>query len=453
MFKHNAKDLSAFAFYYGFHYDICKTDVLIWEIKREMALGLQGEASSMAMLPTYLNPVTRVPAGKKVLALDAGGTNLRAAAVRFNTEGKAETGPILKAPMPGTRGRVGKEAFFDEIAASAAPILEEHPDIEGIGFCFSYPTQMTADGDGILLTFSKEVDAPEVIGQAVGKGLREALFRRGVRYSGKIAVLNDTASTLLCGIMSIPETAGIEGGNARGVSGAPVIGIILGTGFNTAYPERDIPKIDFHNRDNPQIVVTESGNFDFRQRGRLDIEYDATTKNPNLYTAEKVMAGAYLGPLSLHILKRAVTDGVLRFRKRDELLHWPTLETKDLNAFMRAPLTKDGKIAALFDDDEMDALSSFVRLVSIITRRGGFVAAAILAATVEHIVERGGVPYPFTPVRIAVEGTTFLIYKGMREALESYLYAMLGQTSAIPYIITPVESASLNGAAVAALCA
>jgi hexokinase len=451
MSGYHPRELSDFAFYYGFHHDSCKPDALIREIKRDMERGLRGEKSFMPMLPAYLRPVTRIPVGKKVLALDAGGTNLRAALVCFDAAGKAAAEHVLKASMPGTRGQVGKEAFFDEIAALALPILAEHPDIEGIGFCFSYPMEMTEEGDGILLAFSKEVDAPEVIGEAIGKGLREALSRRGVRYSGRIVLLNDTAATLLCGLMSIPATAGGAGGNARGVSGGPVIGIILGTGFNTAYPETDIPKIHFHEPHNPQIVVAESGNFHFRYRGRLDIEYDATTKNPASYTTEKVLSGAYLGPLSLHILKQAVRDGVLAFRRQNELLGWPTLETKDLNAFMRSPLSKEGKVAALFDDDEMDALSSLVYLVLIITRRGGFVAAAILAATVEHIAERGAFPSPVTPVRIAVEGTTFLIYRGMREALESSLYTMLGRTAPLPYVIVPVESASLNGAAVAAL--
>jgi hexokinase len=451
MFRYNPRELSDFAFYYGFHHESCRPEALIREIKLDMERGLRGEKSFMPMLPAYLCPMTRIPAGKKVLALDAGGTNLRAALVRFDAEGKAAAEHVEKAPMPGTRGQLGKEAFFDEIAALAFPILEEHPDIEGIGFCFSYSLKMTPEGDGILLAFSKEVDAPEVVGEAIGKGLREALFRRGARFSGRIVLLNDTAATLLCGLMSIPATAGVEGGNARGVSGAPVVGIILGTGFNTAYPEITIPKINFHEPDNPQIVVAESGNFYFRHRGRLDIEYDATTKSPNAYTTEKVISGAYLGPLSLHILKRAVADGVLKFRKQDELLSWTALETKDLNAFMRSPLTKEGKIAALFDDDEMNALSSLVYLVTIVTQRGSFVAAAILTAMVEHIVEYRDFPYPFTPVRIAIEGTTFLIYKGMREALESYLYAMLGRTTPLPYVIAPVESASLNGAAVAAL--
>jgi hexokinase len=58
---------------------------------------------------------------------------------------------------------------------------------------------------------------------------------------------------------------------------------------------------------------------------------------------------------------------------------------------------------------------------------------------------------PFVPVRVAVEGTTYMIYKGMRTALEAWLHIMLTKGKPRPYTIGPVEQASLFGAAVAAL--
>jgi hexokinase len=58
---------------------------------------------------------------------------------------------------------------------------------------------------------------------------------------------------------------------------------------------------------------------------------------------------------------------------------------------------------------------------------------------------------PFSPVRVAVEGTTYVIYKGMRRALESHLHQILINEKPRPYIVAPVEQASLFGAAVAAL--
>ncbi|MDR2434133.1 MAG: hexokinase [Treponema sp.] len=445
----NPEELSEFARYYGFHYDNWEPLALVKDVLIDIERGLKGQSSSLPMIPSYISPVSRVPPGKTVLALDAGGTNLRASLVRFDEHGGAVAEGTRKVPMPGTKGRVDAEKFFDEIAGAAFPLLSGASGIEGIGFTFSYPMNITSDADGFLLAFSKEVDAPQVIGKAIGASLREALFRQGCKYDGRIVLLNDTVATLLSGVVSIPaDGEAARPKNAYGFSGGPVIGCILGTGFNTAYPETSIPKIGFESKTAPQIVVCETGTFKIRHRGQLDQEYDSTTKNPGTYTLEKACAGAYLGPLTLHILKQAVNDKVIQFKKSGELLAMPHLETRVLNEFTHAPLAAEGPLGGLFGLDEGDALASVQYLVSIVTERGALFSAAVLAATVERI-NPGFEPY--APVRIAVEGTTYLIYKGMRRSLESWLHFMLSKGKPRPYIISPVEQASLFGAAVAAM--
>jgi hexokinase len=450
----NPAELADFARYYGFHYDNCDPVALVRDILFDMERGLRGQPSSLPMIPAYLSPISHVPPGKTVIALDAGGTNLRAARVRFDEAGKVQAEGIRKVPMPGTRGQVTAEAFFDEMAEVTAPLLEgQADDIEGIGFCFSYPMEVQQDGDGILMAFSKEVDAPGVIGKSIGGGLREALKRRKVQVPERIILLNDTVATLLSGLAEIPPDGGRgKGADRYGTAGGPVIGFILGTGFNTAYPEKNIPKIGFAS-ERAQIVVCETGTFAPRWLGVLDREFDAGTKNPGAYTMEKATAGAYLGPLTFHIIKQAVRDGALKFKKSGEFLAWPGLQTKDLNAFMHAPLAGGSgaggtSIGDLFGLDERGALASFVYLTSIVTQRAALFSAAVVAAAVERV---GGGYDPFSPVRIAVEGTTYVVYKGMREALESYLHTMLAADKPRSYIIAPVEQASLFGAAVAAL--
>jgi hexokinase len=443
----NPELLTDFARSYGFHYDICDPATLVKDVLIEMKQGLKGRSSPLAMIPTYIRPVSQVPPGRTVIALDAGGTNLRAARVVFHEEGRPETWGSVKAPMPGTRGRVGAEAFFDEIASLAAPLFEAGP-VEGIGFCFSYPMEMKEDGDGIPLGFTKEVDAPGVSGMSLGRGLREALARRNICAPETIVLLNDTVSTLLSGLVEIPPGASLKGADRYGAEGGPVIGFILGTGFNTAYPEKDIPKIGFYSEDAPQIVVCESGSSAPRYLGTLDREFDATTKQPGVYTLEKSAAGAYLGPLSFHILKRAIADRVLSFRQAGEFAEWPMLETRVLNEFMHSPLSGEGPIGRLFGKDEFDAIKSFAYLVSIITKRGAMFSAAVVAAAIERTAAGFD---PFSPVRVAVEGTTYVIYRGMRESLESWLHVMLNRERPRSYVITPVEQASLFGAAAAAL--
>ena len=74
--------LADFARYYGFHYGVCDSAALVKDLVIEMERGLRGDASTLPMIPSYITPCGSVPAGRTVLALDAGGTNLRAARVR-----------------------------------------------------------------------------------------------------------------------------------------------------------------------------------------------------------------------------------------------------------------------------------------------------------------------------------------------------------------------------------
>jgi hexokinase len=130
------------------------------------------------------------------------------------------------------------------------------------------------------------------------------------------------------------------------------------------------------------------------------------------------------------------------------LLDLPVLETRDLNSFLRAPLSGESPLDQLFDRDETDAVASVLYLSSIVTERAALLSAAALAATVERM--DAGCD-PLAPVRIAVEGTTYMRYRGMRKSLEARLHTMLVSRKPRSCIIAPVEQASLFGAAVAAV--
>jgi hexokinase len=360
-------------------------------------------------------------------------------------------------PMPGTCGALAADAFFDSVAAFCAPLLDA--PVDGAGFCFSYPMEMTADGDGVPLEFSKEVGLSDLLGRPIGAGLRDALARAGVKGAPRFTLLNDTVSTLLCAFtqggarvpskLDAAEGQGDKGGDRVNAAEGPVIGMILGTGFNIAYCEKDIPKIGFRADEGTggQAVVCESGAFRFRYQGVLDREFDAGTMYPGAFTTEKVCAGAYLGPLSLVVLKQAVRDGVLHFRRSAELLNMETLNTKDLNALLRAPLALRGPVGGLVNTDETDALRSLVYIESVLTERAALVAASALAA----VAERCGADDPLAPVRAAVEGTTFSVYHFLGEAFRARLHCALSGGAPRFCVLAPVEQASLAGAAAAAL--
>jgi hexokinase len=252
-------------------------------------------------------------------------------------------------------------------------------------------------------------------------------------------------------LAEIPADGGLaldKGGPAAAGTAGPTIGFILGTGMNVAYPESRIPKIGFDDAASPQVVVCETGNFRTRYLGRLDEAYDAMLKNPGAYTYEKTMAGAYLGGLVLFMLKQAVSDGVLSVSDPAFFASIAALPTKDVTSFMRAPYSGEGALSTYFAKEDRATVSAATFLCAILIERAALFAAASVAAA----IERTGSGYdPLSPVRVAVEGTTFMVVRGLRPAFEAYLHQMLSAKAPRRVVVSPVEQASLYGAAVAAL--
>ena len=155
----------------------------------EMAAGLAGEPSSLPMIPAYLSVDRPVPADKPVIVLDAGGTNLRVGVVQFDAAGTPHISRFSRHKMPGATAPISADDFFNTLADLLMPVVDA---AETIGFCFSYPAEITPDGDGRLLRWSKQIQAPEV------EGAWWAEVRVAARgHKRRITVLNDTVAALL----------------------------------------------------------------------------------------------------------------------------------------------------------------------------------------------------------------------------------------------------------------
>jgi hexokinase len=107
-------------------------------------------------------------------------------------------------------------------------------------------------------------------------------------------MLNDTVATLLAGMAHGHEF------DARGT-----VGFVLGTGTNTAYIEqnRNISKFDGYaiNMNGEQVINVESGGFDRFSRGPMDPQLQSKEESEGFNAFEKVLAGEYMGPLTLEI--------------------------------------------------------------------------------------------------------------------------------------------------------
>ena len=412
-------------------------DALLAEFDRQMDAGLAARPSSLAMLPAYLDVTKEVPVESPIIVLDAGGTNLRVAVVWFDRAGKARVEDFQKYKMPGTSGvPLGADDFFGTFAEFLVPVCRR---AEAVGFCFSYPTEIYPDLDGRLIRWSKQIDAPEVVGTRVGSRISEALFAKTGRRL-PLRVLNDTTATLLAG-----KTAGLS----RRYSS--YVGFILGTGTNTAYIERNgrIGKVAGLDPAGSMIVNVESGAFDGAPRSDFDRRAAKRYKNPEEGLFEKMISGAYIGDVGLEALKAAAEDGLFSPDASAALLALDALSTKDFDDFVANPFLATGALAAIpFTEDDRRTLMAvgeplFLR------------AAALTAVNVSAAVLRTGEGRdPLHPVCVTIDGSTY--YKTrtamFKSRVEQGLRDILGARGVF-FDTVFVEDAPMIGSAVAGLIA
>lgn len=405
-------------------------DLLVELFLSEMNKGLKGEKSSLRMIPTYIEADNEFLKETAVVAIDAGGTNFRSSLVSFNSDGKLEMETIKNFRMPGLDREVSKNEFFETIAGYIKPFAEK---AGRIGFCFSYPTEIFPDKDGLLLQFCKEVQAPEVVGQIIGKSLLEALGTPGK----KIVLLNDTVATLLAG-----KSASFR------KSYDSYIGYILGTGTNTCYIEnnRNIPKNPELDHSKSMIVNIESGNFGMAPRTDLDISFDNTTMNPGNYSFEKMFSGGYFGDLCLTVLKASAGSGLISAEGAERLKIISELSTGEANNFVANRTSADNILADCFTTGQDRNISVYI-VDNMIDRAAKLVAANLAAV----VIKTGkGTEYE-RPVLITIDGTTFYKLHNLKTRFEKYFSEFLSGGRKRYVNFTEVEQSSLIGAALAGL--
>ena len=396
----------------------------------EMLLGLEGKESSLRMIPTYIEADNQFLMEVPVLAIDAGGTKFRAALVSVKSNGEIMLTDSVNGSMPGIAGEISREEFFNTLAGYVMPLAQK---INSIGFCFSYPTEIRPDKDGILLQFCKEVQAPGVVGQLIGKNLLEALGMT----DKKIVLLNDTVATLLAGKAA---TSGKEYDS--------YIGYILGTGTNTCYIEKNsnIRKKPDLDPSGKQIINIESGAFGKAPRTDIDLIFDNTTKDPGKYTFEKMFSGGYLGGLCLTVLKAAANENVFSADTKSNILSLNQLTTEEVNDYISLAITGRGPLRTCIQNKEDE--DSCIKIIENLIDRAAKLVAANLASV---ILKTGTGKSQDRQILITIEGTVFYKLHTFRSRFEKYFRKYLSGDKERFYEFTEVQQSSLIGAALAAL--
>ena len=405
-------------------------DLILSDFRAEMEAGLAGRASSLAMIPTYISVDVPVPPYKPVIALDAGGTHLRIAQVEFDESGNADISHFSRHRMPGSEGELAREAFFARFVELLQPLV--HPPAR-IGFCFSYPAEISPARDGRLLTWTKEIKAPQVEGEYIGRRILQGLenLGRGVSFT----LLNDTVAALLAGKCARIDQA-FES----------YVGFILGTGTNSAYVEKQARILKKAGLDplGSQAVNVESGNFDLCPRTRFDKGLDAATNNPGAYRFEKMISGAYLGRLCLRVLKAAARADLFSRDAQAVILNLARLSTIQVDKFMENSLDRSPLASSALVRQDRETI--LLLLEAVIARAACLSAVNIASA----VLKSGAGRSKARPVCVNIEGSTYYGVQGLQSQTEAYLKQILLKHGRHAQLVR-IPDSSLIGAAVAGL--
>lgn len=402
------------------------TDDFIADMKK----GLEAEKSSLMMIPTYISAEGSIKPNEPVVAIDAGGTNFRAVKMSFDNNMNLITENLQQRKMPAIDEELSNKEFFATLAA----YLTEYKNVsDKIGFCFSYAVEIYPNKDGKLLEWSKEVKAPEVIGQMVGENLLQAMGTP----NKQIVLMNDTVSTLLAGKAA---TAGREFDT--------YLGFILGTGTNVCYIEQNsnITKTPNLNQKENQIINIESGNFDKMPRTDIDVAFDNTTKNPGRYSFEKMISGGYFGGLCTTALKTAANEDIFSAETKVNLKKAGEFTSEEVNKFVCGIDLKTNALSTVFVTEEDVAAAT--EIINALIQRSAKLTAASLAAV---ILKTGKAKTPEKPILMTIEGTTFYKMNNFRILFEAFLQGFLSGENKRFYEIVEVPNSSLIGAGIAAV--
>lgn len=408
------------------------SEALLSGFLNEMEKGLNGDSSSLAMIPAYVGTAGKVPVGKSVAVIDAGGTNLRICIAQFNDAGEIELSDFSKQPMPGRDHEASAAEFYTVLADALEPLKDK---FENIGFCFSYPASIMPNLDGRLLYWTKEIKIPELVGSHIGGGLIQTLEMRGITGKG-IVLLNDTVAALL---------AGLAQGQAFNASS--YVGFILGTGTNSAYVERNenIGKLDGYLAAGSQVINVESGGFGAFKRGPQDLQLDERSETPNSHVFEKTISGVYMGALTLELLQSLTSEKVFSDAGAASLSIMQDISTIHIDNLASG---NGREIGVLGSEGFTDADREIMKTVfmGVVDRAAFLTAVNILAA----VVKSGAGQHADHPVCVNIDGSTYYKTYQLADKVQAHLKRILDERG-LHIRCIQVDDAPVIGAAIAGL--
>lgn len=395
-------------------------------------IGLDKKDQEILAIPTYIFPKgekeMKALKTERILALDWGGTNFRAAIVEYKDGETTIIEKLQDDPNNPNKYRLSAketqnftvEKLLEKMAGFISELKELDERVTKIGYCFSYPTKADSEGDATLVRWTKEIDIPGMIDEPVGDMLLNYLnnHKSNIKTTfTDIRVINDTVACLFAGL-----TARTESNKAYD----SYIGLIVGTGYNMAclMPPDKIKKIKYKYKKEKSIPINlESGNFNFSHLTIVDKLVDAMSGGKGTQLLEKAISGKYLAEL---------------FK----------------TYFMNEAILVNGKIKYDFDGEDLSNIISksanekHVEIAKQICERSAQLVAATITGLVQALIKQDS---NIKNIYLAVDGSVFWKTPNYKERVDALLKEMLPNGVQVKIPKEEMKSPNLTGAAMAML--
>ncbi|KAH0568143.1 hexokinase-2-like [Cotesia glomerata] len=411
--------------------------------RSEMNKGIHQQPSSLQMENTY---IPELPDGTEeglFLALDLGGTNFRVLLLEL-VNGVVVREDVKKYHIDAHLRTGSGMPLFEYLAecVSNFVISEGLQDVElPLGFTFSFPMIQHSLETGILVTWTKSFNCPDVVNKDAVQLLKDAIARRGDTRVKVLAVLNDTTGTLLQGATQDPNTA---------------IGLILGTGSNACYLERadKVEHWEPERHGEREVIIDiewgafgDNGVLDFIKTD-FDRENDANSLLVNSFTFEKYISGKYLGEFVRVILAKLSKDGLLFTRQVPESLrlvgsfltdYISLIEQDTVNGSSVHTKEVLAKFNIIPDEEDLKIVQYVCELAS---NRAALLVSICVATLLDHMERE--------EVTIAVDGSLYKHHPRFENWMNQYITLL---TPARKFKLIHAQDGSGKGAAIVAAIA
>ncbi|XP_044756105.1 hexokinase type 2-like [Coccinella septempunctata] len=413
----------------------------------DLKKGLNRQTHNTSIVKCFVTYIQDLPTGLETgtyLAVDLGGTNFRVLMVELGGPDHLKM-TSMQFAVPQEKMLGTGDNLFSYLADCIAMFVEKYNLKNGMysmGFTFSFPLSQKSLNKALIERWTKGFNCTDVVGQDVGKLLQDAIVRKGMKNIKIKVVINDTTGTLISGAWKNPDCK---------------IGLIIGTGTNACYVEKQKCAQLFDNKDRGSgkvLINTEWGAFgddgslDFI-RTKYDLELDSQTINPGRQVHEKMISGMYMGEIVRVLLVHAVKDGSLFGGKGSNSLFTRNMFlTKYVSQIEGQRTGTHGKCMQIFGDlglphiTEEDCLN--VRYIcECVSSRAAYMVSAGICGLIRKMGERN--------VAVGIDGSVYLHHPHVHRLMMNKIQELL--IPGVQFQLMLSEDGSGRGAALAAAVA